>query len=301
MVRRSPIFWTALALLLIAAVIPAHTTRAQRPPVVAIQAGHWKTNEHADEFSWLRTSTGASAGGVQEVDLNVDIAHRTAEYLRSWGNEAYVLPSNVPPSYHADAFVAIHSDGNNNKQARGFKVATYYRDWIATDTLVRELEDEYGKQTGMPKDHRVTANMRGYYAFNTGLYEHTIAEDTPGVILELGFLSNAQDRAFMIKNRDLLARATALGIARFLGAKPVTGWPEPPRIPRGDVVEVLHDNVPAFRGPDGTTGRAGSVYKRQRFAVSERQPGWVKLFSYDGEVRWIQDKFTRQVVVRMDP
>ncbi len=290
---------TALLLIIVAALIPAHT-RAQRPPVVAIQAGHWKTEEHADEFSWLRTSTGAQAGGVREVDLNIDIAHRVAEYLRSWGNEAYVLPSKVPPSYHADAFLTIHSDGNNNTSARGFKVATYYRDWVATDSLVRELIDEYGKQTGLPEDFRITANMRGYYAFNTGLYEHTIAEDTPGAILEMGFLSNAQDRAFMIQNRDLIARATALGIARFLGTKPVTGWPEPPRIPRGDVVEVTRDNAPAFRGPATNTDRAGSVYTRQRFAVAERQPGWVRLFSYDGDVRWLEDQYTRQIVVPMD-
>jgi hypothetical protein len=299
MVRRSSMLSLALVLLVVA-LIPAHT-RAQRPPVVAIQAGHWLTEQHADEFYWLRTSTGAVAGGVREVDLNVDVAHRIAEYLRSWGNEAYVLPSKVPPSYRADAFVAIHSDGNNNRQARGFKVATYYRDWIATDTLVRELVDEYAKQTGMPLDHRITANMRGYYAFNSGLYEHTIAEDTPGAIFEMGFLSNAQDRAFMIQNRDLIARSIALGIARFLGAKPVTGWPEPPRIPRGDVVEVLRDNVPAFRGPSEGTERVDRVYTRQRFAVAERQPGWVKLFSYSGEERWIQDQFTRQIVVPMDP
>ena len=300
MVRRSPMLWTALALVVVAAAVPAQT-RANRPPVVAIQAGHWQTENHADEFSWLRTSTGSEAGGVREVDLNVDIAHRIAEYLRSWGNEAYVLPSQIPPSYRADAFISIHSDGNNNKQARGFKMATYYRNWVATDTLVREMEDEYGKQTGLPKDYRITANMLDYYAFNTGLYEHTIAEDTPGVVVEMGFLSNAQDRAFMIQNRDLVARAIALGTARFLGAKPVTGWPEPPRIPRGDVIEVIRDNAPTFRSPADSSERAGNAHLRERFAVSERQPGWVKLFSYDGEVRWMQDIFTRQVVIRMDP
>lgn len=282
--------------LLVVALIPAQT-RAQRPPVVAIQAGHWQTEDHPDEFEWLRTSTGAVAGGVREVDLNVDVSHRIAEYLRSWGNEAYVLPSTVPPSYRADAFVAIHSDGNNNRQARGFKVATYYRDWIATDMLVRELVDEYAKQTGMPLDNRITANMRDYYAFNTGLYEYTIAEDTPGAIFEMGFLSNARDRAYMIQNRDLIARAIALGIARFLGTKPVTGWPEPPRIPRGDVIEVTRDNVPAFRSPAEGSERVDLVYTRQRFAVAERRPGWVKLFSYRGEEHWIQDQFTRQIVV----
>ena len=144
----------------------APSAHAYNPPIIAIQAGHWRTHALPEEFARLRTSTGAVAGGVHEVDLNVDIAHRIAEYLRAWGNEAYVLPSTVPPAYRADAFVAIHSDGHVNRDARGFKAATHYRDWGASTTLVREIEDEYSKQTGLPKDWRKSDNRHGYYAFN---------------------------------------------------------------------------------------------------------------------------------------
>jgi hypothetical protein len=66
------------------------------------------------------------AGGVREVDLNVDIAHRIVEYLRAWGNERMCYPQRFRPAYRADAFVSIHSDGHANKNARGYKVATYY-------------------------------------------------------------------------------------------------------------------------------------------------------------------------------
>lgn len=275
----------------------AHPARASTPPVIALQAGHWHSEEHPDEFAWLRASTGAVSGGVHEVDLNVDVAHRAAEYLRSWGNEAYVLPATVPPDYHADAFVSIHSDGHTNRSARGFKVATYWRDWVATDMLVGELTDEYARQTGLPKDWRITDNMRGYYAFSSGLYEHTIAEDTPGAIIEMGFISNDSDRGFLVSHRDLVARAIALGIARFLGTRPADGWPAPPLLPRGDIVEVLHNHVPFFAAPAEDAPRVDEAGFRTRYAVVERRPGWARLFFYSGKEAWVQDWQTRQISV----
>lgn len=295
MLRRSLLLFLLPLLVLLTPIVPR--THAQRPPLVAMQAGHWQTEAYPEEFFWLRTSTGAVAGGVREVDLNIDIAHRIAEYLRSWGNEAYVLPATVPPSYRADAFVAIHSDGHANREARGFKVATYWRDWVATDTLVREIVDEYGRQTGLPEDWRITTNMRGYYAFNSGLYEHTIAEETPGAIIEMGFLSNAIDRRFMIGNRDLVARAIAQGIARFLAARPADGWPAPPLLPRGDIVEVLHNRVPLYPGPSAEGAHVDLADRRERYAVMERRTGWARLFFYSGKEAWIQDWQTKQLVV----
>lgn len=295
MVRR--VFMLMFVLCVLAFALFTPPTRAFNPPVVALQAGHWKANEQPAEFARLRSSTGAVAGGVREVDLNIDIAHRVAEYLRAWGNQAYVLPATVPPAYKADAFVAIHSDGHTNKNARGYKVASYYRQWVASDILVRELADEYGKQTGLPMDWRITENMTNYYAFNSGLYEHTIAEDTPGAIFEMGFLSNSADRAFMISNRDLVARSIALGVARFLAARPVEGWPSPQLIPRGDVVEVLHNRVALFEGPSTQFKRVGQAWSNQRYAVAERRDGFARLFFYDGSQRWIEETQTRQIVV----
>ncbi len=271
-------------------------SRAQDRKLVAIQAGHWKTESMPEEFARLRDSTGADHGGVPEVELNVDVSHRIAEYLRSWGIEAYVLPAPIPPAYKADAFVSIHADGNSNRSARGYKVATYHRNWIASDMLVREIVDEYGKQTGLPLDWRITENMRNYYAFNFGLYEHTIDELTPGAIVEMGFLTNAQDRGFLVEQRDLVSRAIALGIARFLGARPATGWPSPPvLIPRGDVVEVIGNRVALRDGPGAQFPSGDTAGRNQRFAVMERQNGFARLFAWNGRHLWIDQTQTRQV------
>ncbi|HZG66646.1 MAG TPA: hypothetical protein VEZ12_07870, partial [Herpetosiphonaceae bacterium] len=112
MLHRRMVLWMVMVLS-VAATVPA--ARADTPPLIALQAGHWRAEEQPEDFAWLRTSTGATAGGVREVDLNVDVAHRAAEYLRSWGNEAFVLPATVPPGYRADVFVSIHADGHANR------------------------------------------------------------------------------------------------------------------------------------------------------------------------------------------
>ncbi|WP_029215228.1 N-acetylmuramoyl-L-alanine amidase [Kallotenue papyrolyticum] len=290
--------WSLLSMVLVGVLLgAAPTARAFHPPLVVLQAGHWRSAELPDEFSRLRGNTGAAAGGVREVDLNVDIAHRAAEYLRAWGNEAYVLPATVPPNYRADAFVAIHADGHANRAARGFKVATSYRPWIASDLLVRELADEYARRTGLPRDWRITHNMRGYYAFNSGLYQHTIAEDTPAAILEMGFLTNPTDRAYLVTHTDHVAWAIALGIARFLATRPAEGWPPPPSFPRDDIVEVLHDNVPLFDGPGREFNRVDRAARKERYAVVERRPGWAKLFFWSGAERWIEDFQTRPITI----
>lgn len=296
MVRRSMLL-VGFTLFVIAAAAPAQA-HAANPPVIALQAGHWRAAEHSAEFKWLRTSTGAEVRGVREVDLNVDIAHRAAEYLRSWGNQAYVLPADVPPAYRADAFVAIHSDGHDNPAARGYKVATSRREWDANAMLVKMLDDEYGRQTGLPRDWRITENMRSYYAFQSGLYQHTIATDTPGAIIELGFITNRDDRAFLIANRDLVARAVALGIARFLGARPQEGWSAAPALPSSDVVEMLHNRVPLYSGPGRSYPLVDRASANERYFVTERSDGWAKLFLWNGRERWVQDFMTKQIGIQ---
>jgi hypothetical protein len=133
------------------------------------------------------------------------------------------------------------------------------------------------------------------------LFEHTISEDTPGAIVEMGFLSNRADRAFMLANRDQVARSVALGISRFLGERPFEGWPTPPLLPRGDIVEVTRASAPLYNGPGREFRLVDRASKLQRFAVAERRDGWAKLFAYTGEERWIADAQIRQVFVPGGP
>lgn len=257
---------------------------------VGLQVGHWKSNELPDELSRLRGSTGTAGGGVSEVQVNLDVANRAAGYLRGYGVAVDVLPATVPANYQADAFVAIHADGSTNTRLSGYKIATQWREWEAGTALVEALRADYGPASGLAWDGgRITSNMRGYYAFSSGRYDHAIANDTPGAILEMGYLTTPSDRRLMTVEADRLAKGVADGIMRFLRSEPQTGWPAPPALPefRATVVSNLA-NVRAGPGTEYKVVR--TVRRNQKLMVSEVRGDWLKLLSYRATTteRWIR-------------
>ncbi|HEX9442275.1 MAG TPA: N-acetylmuramoyl-L-alanine amidase, partial [Roseiflexaceae bacterium] len=139
---------------------------APKPLRVGIQVGHWRAAELPDEQLQLRDSTGVFAGGHAEAEVGLDIARRVAALLASDGIVVDVLPATIPPGYAADAFVALHADGAESGDARGFKLTTPLAASRASLHLLETLADEYGHATGLPRGGASTANMRGYYAFN---------------------------------------------------------------------------------------------------------------------------------------
>ena len=196
---------------------PTPTPRpAGTAPRVGLQAGHWLSRELPDELERLRTSAGAFAGGVAEWEVNLDIAQRTAALLTAQGVVVDVLPATVPPAYDADVFIALHADGVAGSAARGYKLATSWRTSRASAALMATLDQVYGDITGLPRDDAITINMRGYYAFNYRRHVHAIARTTPAVILEMGFLTNPADRAFMVDQADVVAGAIAEGVLAYL-------------------------------------------------------------------------------------
>src|SRR5207237_3580398 len=88
---------------------------------VGIQAGHWLTDQVPPELG--RLQAGAVGGGKQEWEVNLDVAQRAAVLLESANIQVDVLPATVPPSYRANAFIALHADGDPAGVANGFKVA----------------------------------------------------------------------------------------------------------------------------------------------------------------------------------
>jgi hypothetical protein len=192
------------------------TRPAGRPLRVGIQAGHWRSEELPDEQAHLRGSSGAFAAGYAEVTVSLDIARRVAALLARDGIVVDVLPATVPPGYAADAFVALHADGAEQTDICGFKLATPWWSSSASHDLLDALTAEYGKATVRPRDVAITANMRGYYAFNYRRYAHAISRTTPAVIIEMGFLTCADDRALLVNQPDTVAIGIANGIVRYL-------------------------------------------------------------------------------------
>ena len=187
---------------------------------VGIQAGHLSISELPDEQAALRYDYGASSAGVDEVDIDQDIAQRAVILLKAKGIDAEVLPATVPQDYCASAFVAIHADGNDDTSVYGYKVAASSWDTDGkAQSLSDNLEEDYGAVTSMSLNPTITDNMTQYYAFNFGHFSHAINAATPGALIEVGFLSNATDRYRMVNSPALLAKGIANGIQDFLNGK----------------------------------------------------------------------------------
>lgn len=191
------------------------------PRRVGIQAGHWRTAEAPPDLWRLIEQTGASSGGVTETETSLEIAERVADILRTKGVVVDILPTIIPAGYLADAFVALHSDGDQTGEKSGFKLAHSTRRTPHEDALQRLLTAEYGAATGLDYDAQgISSNMRNYYVFSWSRIRYSTSPFTPSVILEMGFLTNRDDRHLIVNEQALLAKAIANGILKFLDATP---------------------------------------------------------------------------------
>lgn len=201
--------------------IPVPKNVPTGPRRVAIQAGHWKSDEAPDELRRLIPQTGAEWEGVTEVEINLDIAQRVGIILNSKGIAVDILPTTIPVGYVADAFVALHGDSDGVGSSSGFKMAHGARRGPYEDALLNDIKDAYGAATGLDYDPtHISRNMTGYFAFNWSRFQHAVAAHTPAVILEMGYVSNDDDRALMLDRADLVASAIAAGITKFLDETP---------------------------------------------------------------------------------
>lgn len=205
---------------------PVLYTRIARPVLgagprrIGIQAGHWETDKAPPELWRLLTQTGTAWAGISEVEINLDIAERVKTILEGKGFVVDVLPTTIPPGYVADAFIALHGDGDGTGENSGFKMAFSSRRTPYDSALLESIKGAYGAATGLPWDPRVTRAMSGYYAMSWQRNKYATAPHTPSVILEMGYVSNDHDRELMTERAEVVAGGIAEGIVRFLDAHP---------------------------------------------------------------------------------
>lgn len=194
--------------------------RPEGPARVGLQVGHWKNEELPEELSKLIGNTGSSGGGKSEWEVNMAIAEKTADILKSQGITVDILPATVPVQYWADVFVSIHADGSLDRSVSGYKVAGPWRDWSRNSgRLVASIGEAYDQATQLTKDPNISRNMRGYYAFSFWRYEHAVHPMTTSAILETGFLTNASDRKIIVSKPEISAQGLAEGIIEYLSSQ----------------------------------------------------------------------------------
>ena len=202
--------------------IPKPKLDPNEPRRVGIQIGHWQTTDVPKEYGTrIQAQTGTSWAGYTEVDVTTEIADRMATLLTAQGIKVDILPTTVPEGYLADVFIALHCDGDGVGDLSGFKMAHGSRRGPYEDKLMSTIKVSYAKATGMSYDaDHVTRNMTNLYSFNWSRYQHATSPFTPSTIIELGFLSNDDDRYLLVKKPDVIATALVNGILTFLDANP---------------------------------------------------------------------------------
>ncbi len=272
------------------------TTSPTRPKV-GIQIGHLNSADFPAELAVLRSAGGASQDGLSEVKVCTGVANRLAALLKEGGVEVDILPANVPVGYAADAFVALHSDWSPRPAITGFKLARSRYSSLpeADDRLMELIYSSYEKTTGLTRDWNITSNMTGYYAFNNRKYQFSLNRTTPSTLIELGFLTNNNDRQLLANQQDILAKGISQGLMAFLKES------KEPRVPLQHMPTLLvgageGGQVPVY----DTTGKSVIAYvaSGQQFAYYEREAGdgfytvWLPVLNRLGRLKTTQGSVT---------
>ena len=182
---------------------------------IYIDQGHNPKNPNA----------GAEGNGLREQDIVYEIGVRLAALLRAnpefevrlsrptpdtlLGNsnsESLRLRVNDANAWGADYFLSLHTNASSQAAATGSEAFVYSKPSTAAN-LAEDILREMTNYTGL--------RNRGVFG-RTGLY---VLRRTamPAILLELGFITNANDAALMSGQPDLFARGIYEGILDYFG------------------------------------------------------------------------------------
>ena len=193
--------------------------------------------------------SGAVAHGRREKDDNLRLTRAVRQILVAQGVEVIMTRdaditlslaerSAIANRNNPDLFVSIHRNASTNTNANG--VENFVFTTASNATLLRAFD---------VLDELATAgvqNNRGVLRANFSVLRNTNA---PGMLLEVGFITNAEDNRLFDRNFDAYAAAIARGIIEALNS---------PNNPSGFsfYTVVAGDSLPAIAARFGTTVNA---------------------------------------------
>lgn len=250
---------------------------------VGIQVGHWNTSTQPDEKAHLRTSYGTRAYNTTEVQINFITAWQIAAVLKAHGITVDILSAVLPTDYTADVFLSIHADGAtplDQHPQRGWKMSAPAYSSPANDYLLQTLKETYASQVDLPSDNtRITDAMLLHNSLNRYRYRDAIAITTPGVIVEMAYLSHPLDRAYLTENHPLIAEALSQGVLRFLCEADLSNIVE--RTARTQQILQVADTVPVtvplYSSPNTQGAVIDTLANSQEMLVLEQQGTWYRV------------------------
>ncbi|MDD7319286.1 MAG: N-acetylmuramoyl-L-alanine amidase [Prevotellaceae bacterium] len=167
---------------------------------------------------------GAVGGGLKEKDIALSVALKVGKILKNRGlNVDYTRTTDVflPISKregttrmdkankaNADIFVSIHCNSAANTSAQGLEVFSY-----PTSNKGTKLSEAIYNNV---KSKGLYTKLRGTKKANFAVLRETRAV---AALIELAFISNAEDRKLLINKQNEFAEAIANGICEYLGVK----------------------------------------------------------------------------------
>ena len=170
-------------------------------------------------------NAGAEGNGLVEQDLTFEIGTRLASLLRSNGSfdvrvsrptaETTLGTSNASSlrirvdeanNFGADYFISLHTNASNNTSVSGSEALVYSSPSVASE-LGEDILLWLNRLTGIR--NRGIVNRPGLYVLRK--------TQMPAVLVEMGFISNANDAALMNNSPELFAEGIYNGILQYTG------------------------------------------------------------------------------------
>lgn len=161
---------------------------------------------------------GAIRSGINEKDINLDVSKRVQAILASHGVTAYMSRDKdefvslqdrtiYSANKSADIFVSIHVNSALATEATGLETHYYHPESLELAQTVHSSLVSYVKS----KD-------RGLFKSRFYVINHT---KVPAILVEIGFLSNAEERAELVseQRKSQTAKAISEGILKYLNKK----------------------------------------------------------------------------------
>lgn len=163
------------------------------------------------------TDYGAIRNGINEKDINLDVAKQVENILRRKGfkvgmtrtDDIYVSLDDrckISESMNPSIFVSIHVNSCVGTEPKGIETHYYHENSIE---LANAIHSKMIKAINSPN--------RGLFRSKFYVINHTTV---PAVLLEIGFISNDAERAELITQKRKLATAQAIaeGIIEYLNS-----------------------------------------------------------------------------------
>ena len=158
---------------------------------------------------------GAIGGGIQEKDITLDVAKRVETLLKQKGydvkmtrfDDTFVSLQDrveISEEYEPDIFVSIHVNSSVKPEINGIETHYYHQESISLAQTVHSALAS-----------AIHTTNRGLFKSKFYVINHTTA---PAILIEIGFISNTDERNQLIgeTRKQATAKAIADGIQKYL-------------------------------------------------------------------------------------